>query len=186
MPKVKSFNQDKAILSAQKLFWEKGYSATSINDLVTGLKISRSSIYDTYTDKYNLYLDTLRVYAVSKLNKFADDIKQASKPIEVIESLIKNINTSGKTKGCYIVQANAEFGNSDIEISKITSEYQQAYEKLILKALEAAKDKRQISKKVDSKEASKFMYAIQTSLNLYARAGRSSKGLAETALGMLK
>jgi TetR/AcrR family transcriptional repressor of nem operon len=43
----------------QMHFSRKGYAGTSMQDLVDGLDISRSSMYDTFTGKHTLYLKAL-------------------------------------------------------------------------------------------------------------------------------
>ncbi len=45
---------------AMNLFWQKGYNATSAQDLVNGLSISRSSLYDTFGDKHSLFVKALK------------------------------------------------------------------------------------------------------------------------------
>ena len=43
MPRVKLFDESKAMAKALDLFWEKGYGATSLNDLTTHLSIGKGS-----------------------------------------------------------------------------------------------------------------------------------------------
>jgi TetR/AcrR family transcriptional regulator, transcriptional repressor for nem operon len=47
MARTKDFDEDEVLAKAMHLFWLKGYNATSMQDLVDGLGISRSSMYDT-------------------------------------------------------------------------------------------------------------------------------------------
>ena len=62
MARHKEFDTTKAIEQARDLFWLQGYEATSIQDLVDHLGISRSSLYDTFEDKHSLFLLTLDQY----------------------------------------------------------------------------------------------------------------------------
>ena len=55
MPRVKRFNEDEVLAKAMHLFWERGYSATSIQDLVDRLGINRASLYATYGGKEELF-----------------------------------------------------------------------------------------------------------------------------------
>jgi TetR/AcrR family transcriptional repressor of nem operon len=54
MPRVKLFDENEVLNKAMNLFWKQGYSATSIQDLVSHLGINRASLYDTYGDKEKL------------------------------------------------------------------------------------------------------------------------------------
>ena len=62
MARTKDFDENEVLTKAMHLFWSKGYNATSMEDLVSGLGISRSSLYDTYTDKHTLFIKALENY----------------------------------------------------------------------------------------------------------------------------
>jgi AcrR family transcriptional regulator len=57
------FDKDKALDRALLLFWEKGYQATSLQDLLQELGISRSSLYAAFGDKRNLFIECLDLFA---------------------------------------------------------------------------------------------------------------------------
>ncbi|MCL4269844.1 MAG: TetR/AcrR family transcriptional regulator, partial [Anaerolineales bacterium] len=59
-PRVKEFDQEAVIEQAMVLFCEKGYSATSIRDLVERLGVSSSSLYGTFGDKDAIFLLALK------------------------------------------------------------------------------------------------------------------------------
>ena len=56
-PKI--FDQEKALEKASKLFWEKGYEATSLEDLITVMGIQKGSFYNTFGNKKQLGLKIL-------------------------------------------------------------------------------------------------------------------------------
>ncbi len=56
------FDYDKAIDKATRVFWKKGYSDTSLRDLLKAMGIGKGSFYNTLKSKRQLYLDCLRHY----------------------------------------------------------------------------------------------------------------------------
>ena len=62
MARTKDFDEDEVLDKAMYLFWNQGYNGTSMQDLVDGLGISRSSLYDTFGDKHSLFIKTLENY----------------------------------------------------------------------------------------------------------------------------
>ena len=56
------FDFDKAIERATRLFWQKGYSNTSLRDLLKAMRIGEGSFYNTVKSKKNLYLQCLKHY----------------------------------------------------------------------------------------------------------------------------
>lgn len=50
------------MLAARRLFWEKGFSATSVDDLCEAMGINKPSLYAGFRNKLTLYLEVLRHY----------------------------------------------------------------------------------------------------------------------------
>ena len=67
MPRTKQFCEIETLEKAVELFWNKGFHATSMQDLVSHLGINRASLYGTYGDKHGLFKKAL--YAYSKSNR---------------------------------------------------------------------------------------------------------------------
>jgi TetR/AcrR family transcriptional repressor of nem operon len=57
-----AFSYDRAIEEATKLFWQKGYSNTSLRELLRVMRIGESSFYNCIKSKKHLYLECLKHY----------------------------------------------------------------------------------------------------------------------------
>ncbi len=62
MGRKRAFDYDRALDRATRLFWAKGYSNTSLRDLLKVMGIGESSFYNTVKSKRHLYLECLRHY----------------------------------------------------------------------------------------------------------------------------
>lgn len=60
--RTKQFVREEALDQAVELFWQQGYEATSIQNLVDKMGINRSSLYDTFGDKQQLFLVAMDRY----------------------------------------------------------------------------------------------------------------------------
>ena len=60
--RTKEFETDEIADAAMHVFWRRGYAATSVQDLVDGTGLSRSSLYSTFQSKQGLYQQALRRY----------------------------------------------------------------------------------------------------------------------------
>ncbi|MFC4223521.1 TetR/AcrR family transcriptional regulator [Lysinibacter cavernae] len=58
----RSFDRASALDSAIRLFWQRGYEATSIRDLTEELGIAAPSLYNAFGDKQHLFAEALRSY----------------------------------------------------------------------------------------------------------------------------
>jgi TetR/AcrR family transcriptional regulator, transcriptional repressor for nem operon len=62
MPRQIAFDYEQAIDRATQLFWKKGYSNTSLRDLLKVMGIGEGSFYNTVKSKKRLYLECLKHY----------------------------------------------------------------------------------------------------------------------------
>jgi TetR/AcrR family transcriptional repressor of nem operon len=62
MPRKIEFDYDRAIQRATQLFWKKGYSNTSLRDLLKVMGIGEGSFYNAVKSKKHLYLECLKHY----------------------------------------------------------------------------------------------------------------------------
>lgn len=58
----REFNEDEALNGAMLLFWEKGLSATSLDDLAKAMQMNRPSIYNAFGPKDAIYRKALLRY----------------------------------------------------------------------------------------------------------------------------
>lgn len=58
----REFDRDKALESAMRLFWSRGYEATSISDLTRAMHITPPALYGAYGDKKRLFLEAVERY----------------------------------------------------------------------------------------------------------------------------
>src|ERR1700748_2100418 len=89
MARTKDFDENEVLMKAMNLFWYKGYNGTSMQDLVDGLGISRSSLYDTYGDKHTLFIKALESYRESVSGKMCNIVTNAVSAKEAIKQLLE-------------------------------------------------------------------------------------------------
>jgi TetR/AcrR family transcriptional repressor of nem operon len=58
----KEFDRNIALKKAMHVFWAKGFEGASISDLTEMMGISRSSLYESFGDKEDLFLEALNYY----------------------------------------------------------------------------------------------------------------------------
>jgi AcrR family transcriptional regulator len=58
----RGFDRDEALESAMRLFWSRGYEATSISDLTEAMGINPPTLYAFFGDKKRLFLETAERY----------------------------------------------------------------------------------------------------------------------------
>src|SRR5439155_13835225 len=102
------------------LFWRKGYTATSVEDLVAALHLSRSSFYATFGDKRSLFLEALRLYSQRVLSRTARTLNEAASPLAgfqtLFDELTAGISSEAGARGCFMVNSIAELVPYDPDV----------------------------------------------------------------------
>ncbi|WP_299520293.1 TetR/AcrR family transcriptional regulator [Winogradskyella sp.] len=115
MPRVEIFNRDEVLEKVVQLFHSKGYNATSMQDLVDATGLNRSSIYNSFGSKMELYQESLRVYKKQASKYVQKILVHNSEPIETIRKIFAT-SPEDKTNGCFLGNCTAEMANQDREI----------------------------------------------------------------------
>ena len=62
MPRSPAFDEQLVIENAMRIFWKKGYSETSIKDLIEATHLQPGSLYAAFTNKKTLFVYSLEKY----------------------------------------------------------------------------------------------------------------------------
>ena len=161
MARTKDFDEHEVLNKAICLFWHKGYNGTSMQDLVDGLGISRSSLYDTYGDKHTLYLKALESYersAGSELNRILSGAKSAKEKLkELMEWVVYNLVNDKDHKGCFMVNAKIETAATDPDVYTVVCRSEQQVVDAFYKTIKTGQDKGEITNKQDAHALARFI-----------------------------
>jgi TetR/AcrR family transcriptional repressor of nem operon len=161
MARTKDFDEDEVLAKAVSLFWYKGYNGTSMQDLVDGLGISRSSLYDTYGDKHTLFIKALESYKESATGKMCNVVTNTASAREAIKQLLE-ITTNElvgdcQNKGCFMTNAAIEVAPHDKQVSDIICQNDQQIEDAFCKAIEKGQKSGEIASKQDARSLARFI-----------------------------
>ncbi len=85
--------KDRILDSAEKLFVEKGYAETSINDIGESADFSRTSVYQYFTNKEEIYLQILERYTELLIERVTEATANAPTAPEKIKAFLEEIRT---------------------------------------------------------------------------------------------
>lgn len=118
MGRPREFDTETALESAMQVFWSKGYEATSLAELIGAMGISKSSFYDTFGSKHELYVATLDRYQERFARRgLRARIKAGGGGrrgiVAVFERLVAEMSAGGERRGCFINNAAVELAGHD-------------------------------------------------------------------------
>ncbi|OWK97619.1 MULTISPECIES: TetR/AcrR family transcriptional regulator [Chryseobacterium group] len=141
MPRNKEFDYNEKLETVRNLFWKKGYNATSMHDIVATMNLNRSSIYDTYGNKHDLFLKCLSNYASFKERQYLEASKVKGKAIEALEYVIRDVvnQTLADDKACLIVNTIFEVAPADKEVKNLLQKSGNALQSILENLITQAK-----------------------------------------------
>lgn len=123
MARPKEFDRDIALQKAMLTFWDKGYEGTSIADLTEAMDISRSSLYETFGDKHDLFLEALTHYLTQTDRKRAHYFANATSVKQGIhtffQGIIQFILDDKHPNGCFYTNTATAIGTLNEDIRAI-------------------------------------------------------------------
>lgn len=140
----KTFEPDEVADAAMHVFWRRGFAATSVQDLVEGTGLSRSSLYGAFESKQGLYEQALRRYeAITTSN--VELLTGPGSAKELIEELLMRVVESElgdpQRRGCLVANATLEVAGHDAVVAALVADnfqrLQGALEKLIARGQQA-------------------------------------------------
>lgn len=182
MARPKSFNQDQALEKAMHLFWEKGFEATSIQDLVEHLGINRQSIYDTFGDKKEFFLKCLELYR----NRDADE-KLSNLEHQNVQEVFSNIfdflieEFINDDRGCLMANSTLELANRDKEVARIVCSNLENQEANFKQLLVAAQKKGELSPDKNPEALARYLFNSIQGLRVTAKASANRARLEDIA-----
>ncbi|MGY4536241.1 TetR/AcrR family transcriptional repressor of nem operon [Mucilaginibacter sp. UYNi724] len=173
MARTKDFDEDEVLKKAVDLFWLKGYNATSMQDLVDGLGISRSSLYDTYGDKHSLFIKALESYQCTNTGKFVTIIEGGKTAKETIKALLKfiadNLLDDKSQKGCFIVNAEVEVALHDKEVGDMIQKNDQNVEDAFFRVIQKGQESGEITNPQNARALARFLFNTVKGIQVTAK-----------------
>jgi len=161
MARPRKFNKDDVIDKAVKVFWAKGYEATSIQDLIDAMGIERGSLYATFGNKQSLFLKSLNRYSVTVVKKLLEILESNPSAIESIElffsQLVEHLLTAGELRGCLVTNSAIERGLRDKETKQLVLKLLNALEDGFYKTLLRGKENNELSTELNLKITANYL-----------------------------
>ena len=121
MARPREFDEAAALNATVQCFWNRGYEATSVKDLIESTGITAASLYNAYGDKRGLFRAALDHYVERSIMERIRRC-EALPPRQAIGSFFDDILSrslnDGEHKGCMLVNSALEMAPHDPEFKK--------------------------------------------------------------------
>ncbi len=103
----RQFDEQQALKSAMRVFWKKGYAGASLSDLTTGMGINKPSLYATFGNKEQLFVQATEYYIEHYATPHITYLQQENVSLGerlkgYLFSALRSQCDEEEPKGCYI------------------------------------------------------------------------------------
>ncbi len=118
MARPQEFDKQQVLNKAMKLFWQKGFVATSLSDLLAATGLSKSSLYATFGSKHELMLSALDNYPAQRdadKRRGTGDGNARAGILAFFEKIVEDARAEG-FEGCMSINEAVELAPHDPEV----------------------------------------------------------------------
>jgi len=191
--RTKEFDPDAALQAAQELFWQRGYEATSMSDLVDRLGIGRASIYATFGNKHELYLKALERYDRAGLPPMVRELSQPGPALPAVRSVVRRYATEAadeqlRVNGCLVTNTASELAPHDAAAARHVERNWDQLEAVLHSALIRAQAQGELPADRDPLTLARMLLVLMQGLRVVGKASADParvRDAAEQALALL-
>ncbi|MEM9524507.1 MAG: TetR/AcrR family transcriptional regulator, partial [Pseudomonadota bacterium] len=173
MPWEKSFDMDDAVARAMKVFWAKGYEATSISDLVNGMGINKGSLYNAFGSKKDLFTRVVLKYDRENQQETIAHLEALDDPVVALttlfDGLIAESAADTERKGCFLVNTALELPSHDEDIREMIKSAFADMEAFLRGQITLGQERGAIPEEVKAGETAKSILSLIVGLRVLAR-----------------
>lgn len=191
-PRDRKFDETTVLERAMDVFWDKGYDAAGMSELVHQMGIGRQSVYNAFGDKRSLYLAALEHYARTRHGEALKLLRGSGSPLGRIRKLIRSWqdNASSNTcRGCLLVNGTAGLNDVDADAAEVLGRHQRALEDALRDVLAEAKDARETSFEGTPRAMARALMALGYGMLVLGKTSppkATLQDIADTALGLVQ
>ncbi|HWD82185.1 MAG TPA: TetR/AcrR family transcriptional regulator [Kribbella sp.] len=172
MARPRTFDEERAVDAAMRVFWTTGYEATSTQDLCAATGLGRSSIYNTFNSKRDLFDRALRRYAERFTAAQLEVIQDAGLPIR--ERIRRILWTAVEPEpddpaGCFVINTIVELGPKDPEIVELLDRDHELKLVALTTAIKAAQAAGEVGAEQDAATLAQYVFTVLGGLRVAAR-----------------
>jgi TetR/AcrR family transcriptional repressor of nem operon len=156
--------KEKILHESLKLFSLKGYSSTSLNDIIEAAHTSKGGFYNHFASKEDLFFQVLDEARRIWRQRNLIGLDQAGGAAEKIKKLLENYkdrylkDADNFPGGCVFITLAVELSNQHLHLSKEIAKGFKGLKKMIKRFLDESKESGELNEDVDTETATEMLF----------------------------
>lgn len=185
MARPRQFDEDEVLRAVGDQFWDAGYAATSLQDLMRVSGLGKGSLYAAFGDKHELFLRVLRRYATAGDAALRDELGSAPRAVDALRDFVMapvgDRDGVAAQRGCFLANSTCELVAVDPEVRAEARRVYEAITASVADCVARAQSQGDLPARPDPVETARALLAAQQGLVFMGRSGMAIDVLAATA-----
>ena len=181
MVRTREFDPSTALSKVVDLFASKGYSDTSMEDIVRATGVSRYGLYGTFGNKRDLFEQALERFAdgmgKQSFLRLLEPDASLTHIKKIFDERVEDMCNADENKGCLFVHTAMELAPGDDELKDVLQNFMKRIGKAFSVGLESAKSRGEVSDDLDVRAAGELLTSTMFGLAVLGRTGFSKETL---------
>ena len=179
----RQFDRETALGAMREVFWNKGYAATSLDDLCEASGLNRPSLYNAFGDKGQVFLGVLDAYVAAVRPRYEaafrapGTVRQVMKGICRTAADIYRVMDQDGGRGCLLIGAALTDATRDPHVGEAILTQLQDMEKGFQWLFAKARAEGELPPHADPKMLARLASSVHTALSVRMRAGEPPESL---------
>lgn len=185
MSRTKPFDPEEALTRAMELFRERGFEASSMEDLVDRTGVHRPGLCQHFGGRQGLLAAALRHYGDTVLDQQLHELERSDDGIHAVRSFLDRViegSLPPARRGCLVLNHAVELTDHDAEVERAVRHGLQRQRMALRHALRRAVARGELCAETDVSASAEFLLATARGLTALGRAGAGPSRLRRTAL----
>lgn len=174
MARPREFDREAALEQARLVFWAKGYAGTSTDDLVKAMGIGRQSLYNTFGDKWRLYVEALTDYQQRSTSAHTRRLQTPVSAVQGLRDMLEALAADDdalRALGCMGVGSACEFGSAEPQLTDLREKSSTYLRSRLVKRIREGQAAGEIASTFNASEAASYLMMSMTGIQVAARSG---------------
>ncbi|WP_433275627.1 TetR/AcrR family transcriptional regulator [Pseudonocardia xinjiangensis] len=187
MARPRQFDEERVLLAVRDQFWDAGYAATSLEDLLRVTGLGKGSLYAAFGDKRRLFLRALRSYTDVSHGYLREMLDSTPRALDALRTFVMApVSDAGAARrGCLMANSTCELATADPDVLTEARRTYEATTALVAECVVRAQDEGDVPPDADPIETARALLAAQQGLVFMGRTGMEIGTLTATARSLV-
>ena len=185
-----TFSREELINTVTEMFWEEGYKSLSLNKVAQKMGLSRTSLYNSFKTKEDLFLECFNHYILNsptqKLRQHQPGQAVGELLYTVLYEICEKRAQDPKNRGCLVANIYQELLNDETPLGQKLMEKSDTRKENMIQIIECAVQQKELPQETNTKITAFIILSFMTGLNAHAKSGATEKEMKEMCRIFLK